>query len=257
MEPWRVLIADDEPPARKKLRELFASAPDFVVARECADGDETLRALADERFDLVLLDVQMPGRGGLEVVRALGPARLPPLVFVTAFDEHAVRAFELAALDYLLKPFDRERFQAMLARARREIGRASSAHARRLEALLAELDRKQPPLALRSGGRTVRFEPGEVEWIEAADNYLRLHGPQGERLVRGTVGAMEALLAARGFVRVHRSLLVNERAVRELLPHKGGDLELVLASGTRLLVGRSYRRALEARWHGRRLEPEG
>src|SRR6185503_5390989 len=148
MERFRVLIADDEPPALGKLRALFAREPDFAVACECTDGLEAERALAGERFDLALLDVQMPGRSGLDVVRAVGPARLPPVVFVTAFDEHAVRAFELHALDYLLKPYDRERFQLMLTRARREIGRASSAHTSRLEALLAELDRRCVPFVL-------------------------------------------------------------------------------------------------------------
>lgn len=256
MERFRVLLADDEPHALGRLRELFARAPDFAVARECADGLAAERALADERFDLALLDVQMPGRSGLDVVRAVGPARLPPVVFVTAFDEHALRAFELHALDYLLKPFDRKRFELMLARARREIGRASSQHARRLEALLAELDRRSAPLVLRSGGRTLLLDPGEVEWIEAADNYLRLHGPGTERLVRGTLGAMEQLLLPHGFLRVHRSVLVNERALRELLPRRSGALTLVLASGAQLVCGRRHRHALEERWRGKRLGSE-
>jgi two-component system LytT family response regulator len=256
MEPFRVLLADDEPPALKKLRELFAGVPDFVVARECADGEAAERALTEERFDLALLDVQMPGKTGIDVVRAVGAARLPPIVFVTAYDEHAVRAFELHALDYLLKPFDRERFQLTLARARRELALASADHAARLEALLVELDKKTAPLVLRSGGRSLVLDPDEVEWIEAADNYLRLHGPSGERLVRGTLNAMEEKLAAKGFVRVHRSRLVNAVAVRELLPQRGGELLLVLASGTRLLASRSYRAAIEARWPGRPLGSE-
>ena len=253
MEPFRVLLADDEPPARKKLRELFARTADFVVARECEDGDEAASALSGERFDLALLDVQMPGKSGLEVVRAVGAARVPPVVFVTAFDEYALRAFDLHALDYLLKPFERERFELMLTRARREIGRGSSAHARRLEALLAELDRKTEPIVLRSGARRLLFDPDEVEWIEGADNYLRLHAGGVERLVRGTLSSMEALLASHGFLRIHRSLLVNERVVRELVPQRGGELALVLASGVRLVAGRSYRRAIEERWRGRRL----
>ena len=248
-QPLRVLLADDEPPALKKLRDLFEREPDFVVARECADGEECVRALSRESFDLLLLDVQMPGCSGLDVVRTIGPGRLPPVVFVTAFDEHAVRAFELHALDYLLKPFDRERFQTMLARARREIGRSSDAHARRLMRLLDEVGR-EGPLVLSSRGRTVLVDPREVEWVAAADNYLRLHGAGTERLVRGTLGAMEELLAPRGFLRVHRSLLVNERAVREVLPRKSGELTLVLASGARLVSGRSYRRAIQARLRG-------
>ena len=256
MEPFRVLLADDEPPARKKLRELFAREPDFVVALECADGDDTARALTDGRFDLVLLDVQMPGKSGLEVVRAVGAARLPPVVFVTAFDEHPLEAFELHALDYLHKPFDRERFQAMLARARREIGRASSAHVERLEALLAQLERKGAPIVLRTGARRLVLDPREIGWIEGADNYLRLHGGGKERLVRGTLSEMEMLLAPHGFLRVHRSLLVNEHVVRELLPKKSGELTLVLIDGTRLVASRSHRQSIEERWRGRRLGKE-
>ncbi|MCE9593091.1 MAG: LytTR family DNA-binding domain-containing protein [Planctomycetes bacterium] len=256
MEPLRVLIVDDEPPARKKLRDLLASECDFLVARECEDGDRAVEALRDESFDLALLDVQMPGRSGLDVVRDTGPARMPPTVFVTAFDEYAVRAFELHALDYLLKPFDRERFRAMLARARREIALKGDAHARRLEALVAELGATSlvtEPIVLRSGARTVLVAPEEFEWIEAADNYVRLRGPGGERLVRGTLDAIEALLAPRGYLRIHRSLLVNTTAVRELARQKSGELVLLLASGARLECGRTYRNALERRWPSKRL----
>lgn len=256
MEPLRVLIVDDEPPARKKLRDLLATERDFVVARECEDGECAVAALRAEEFDLALLDVQMPGRSGLDVVRDTGSTRMPTTVFVTAFDEYAVRAFELHALDYLLKPFDRERFRTMLARARREIALRSDAHARRLEALVADLGATaavEPAIVLRSGSRTVLVAPDEFEWIEAADNYVRLRGRGGERLVRGTLDAIEALLAPRGYLRIHRSFLVNTTAVRELARKKGGELVLWLASGARLECGRTYRDVLERRWPSKRL----
>ncbi len=251
MSAFRVLIVDDEPPARRKLRALFERASDFTVAGECADGDEAVQRLSSEDFDLVLLDVRMPGRSGLEVVRAVGSARLPPIVFVTAFDDHAVQAFELHALDYLLKPFGRERFEAMLARARLEIvERRRGDLAMRLERLLAETARAQPPepLALRAGGRTLLVAPLEIEWISAADNYLRVHLEGAAHLVRGTLGALEKRLAPHGFLRIHRSLLVNPQVVRQLLPQRSGEVKLVLRDGTVLVSARAYRRALAQRW---------
>ena len=253
MKPFRVLIVDDEPPARRKLRDLFAGAPDFALAGECEDGDQAVARLASEDFDLVLLDVRMPGRSGLEVVRAVGPANLPPVVFVTAFDDHAVEAFELHALDYLLKPFDRARFQAMLARARAEIAeRRRGGLAVRLERLLAESARLHPsePLVLRAGGRKLLVDPSEIEWVAAADNYLRVHVAGAEHLVRGTLAALEKCLAPHGHLRVHRSLLVHPRAVRQLLPQRSGEVKLVLRDGTVLVAARTYRRALAERWPG-------
>ena len=251
MSAFRVLIVDDEPPARARLRALLAGAADFAVAGECADGDEAVARLVGEDFDLVLLDVRMPGRDGLEVVRAVGPGNLPPVVFTTAFDDHAVAAFELAALDYLLKPFDRERFAAMLSRARKEIlERRRGGLAARLERLLAETGRAPPPepLVLRTGARTLVVDPREIEWVAAADNYLRVHVPGAEHLVRGTLTALERRLAPHGFLRVHRSLLVNPAAVRQLLPQRGGETQLVLRDGTVLVAARPYRRALARRW---------
>lgn len=248
MTPLRVLIADDEPPARRKLRALLEAEPDFALACECADGLEAVAHLRDEAFDLALLDVRMPGLDGLEVVRAVGPERLPPVVFVTAHDDRAVQAFELHALDYLLKPYDAERFAAMLARARREIaGRRQGELARRLEGLLAEGARGAPePLVLRSSGRTLVLDPLEIDWVEAADNYLRLHVGGQEHLVRGTLLGLEQRLALHGFLRIHRSLLANPRRVRSLRPLRGGEVELVLREGAVLTSGRSYRRAILA-----------
>lgn len=251
MTPFRVLIVDDEPPARRRLRALFAGVGDFELAGECEDGDQAVARLTSEAFDLVLLDVRIPGRDGLEVVRAVGPANLPPVVFVTAFDDHAVAAFELHALDYLLKPFERARFEAMLARARHEIvERRRAGLAERLERLLAEAARTRPsePLVLRTGGRRLLVQPAEIEWIEAADNYLRVHLAGEVHLVRGTLGALAQRLARDGFLRVHRSLLVHPRVVRQLLPQRSGEVKLVLRDGTVLVAARSSRAALARCW---------
>lgn len=251
MKPHRVLIADDEPPARRRLRASFAHASDFVVAGECADGPEAVARLLDEDFELVLLDVRMPGLDGFDVVRAVGLERLPPIVFVTAHDDHAVGAFELHALDYLLKPYDAERFAVMLARARQEIGeRRRGGLIRRLERLLSEHARSgaPEPLVLKASGRTLVLHPFEIEWIEAADNYCRVHGGGVEHLVRATLLAMEERLGVHGFLRIHRSLLVNPGAVRQLRPRRGGEIELALRSGTVLTSGRGYRQAILARW---------
>jgi len=253
MKRHRVLIVDDEPPARARLRALVAEQPDFEAVGECADGPEAIARLRSEPHDLVLLDVRMPGCSGFDVVRAVGAARLPPVVFITAYDEHALEAFELEALDYLLKPVDRERFTAALARSRREIlERRGGRLAARLEALLARIDRAREAgneaLVLRERGRTLVVEPREIEWIEAADNYLRVHAGAREHLVRGTLGAMEERLAPHGFLRIHRSLLVNPDVVRELCRRSGGEVELLLRGGVRLVSSRQYRRAIESRW---------
>lgn len=246
----RVLIVDDEPPARARLRALLAEHPGFAPPVECGDGLAALERLASEAFDLVLLDVRMPGCSGLDVVQRVGAERLPPIVFVTAHDEHAVRAFELCALDYLLKPFDRARFAAMLARARRAIdAREGGALAIRLEGLLAELARVRPePLVLRTSGHTAVVDPTEIRWVEAADNYVRVHARGRELLVRGTLGALETRLEPHGFLRIHRSRLVHPDRVRALRPLPGGETELELDDGTRLVAARAQRRRLVERW---------
>ena len=251
MTARRVLIVDDEPPARRRLRALCAAAQDIEVVDQCADGPAAVARLREGGIDLVLLDVGLPGQSGLEVVRAVGPERMPAVVFVTAHGDHALTAFELHALDYLLKPFERERFEAMLIRARVEVeARRNGERAARLERLLAEAPRSvsAEPLVLRCGGRTVLADPSEIRWVEAADNYLRVHLSGRDALVRGTLHELAARLAAHGFLRIHRSLLVNPRAVRELRPRPGGEVALVLEDGTVLVSARGYRQAIAERW---------
>lgn len=247
MSALRVLLADDEPPARRRLRDLLASEPDVVVAAESVDGPDTVRALLEHELDAVFLDVQMPGLDGFEVLRAVGAEAMPAVVFVTAYDQHALRAFEVSAVDYLLKPFDRRRFAAALARLRL---RARDARDR---GRLAELERAaggaRPPelLAARAGGRAAFVRPDEVDWLRAAGNYVRLHAGGRELLARGTLAGMLERLAPVGLVRIHRSVAVNPGRVAEVAPLEGGDLEVRLRDGTRLRASRRYRAALDAR----------
>jgi two-component system LytT family response regulator len=245
-----VLIVDDEPLARKRLRDLLAGETGWRIAGECADADEAERALAADRIHLVLLDVRLPGRSGVELLRALGP-RAPAAIFTTAYDEHALAAFELAALDYLTKPIERARFAAALERAARTLDAREPSAPRDVDARLARLEeallRSDERLTVRSGGRIVRLVPREIEWAEAQGNYVLLASGADTHLVRATLAELEARLAPHGFLRVHRSHLVRADAVRELRPRQDGDWWVVLASGKVLASSEAYRATLRAR----------
>lgn len=265
--PIRVAIVDDERLARERLRRLAEAEPDLEVALVCRDGDEAVQGIVEERPELVFLDVQMPGRDGFGVVEALlerlGAEQLPVIVFVTAFQEHALRAFEAQALDYLVKPFDDERFAATLARARRRIGQerlgAAAAQFRAVlglarggegaadpasaspEAPAGRLDR----IVLKTGDR-VRLVPAEtVDWIEADGVYARLHLGAQSYLIRTAMHELEARLDGRRFARIHRSSIVNLDRVKELRELHRGEWEVVLADGTRLKLSRSRKAHLE------------
>ena len=179
MKKIRTLVVDDEPLARERLAGLLASQPDIEIVAQCRDGEEAVTAVIDHAPDLVFLDVQMPQMNGFEVIEAVGGDRMPPVIFVTAYDQHALRAFEVRALDYLLKPFDRERFNEALQRARRQIERAETGDlGRRLLALVKDLRRDQPRaerLVVKSGGRLFFLRTDEIDWVEAAGNYVRVH----------------------------------------------------------------------------------
>ena len=235
--PIRAVVVDDEPLARAGMRTLLEDDPDLVVVAECANGHEAVEALRAHAPDLVLLDVQMPGLDGFGVVREIGADRMPVVVFATAFDQYALRAFEARALDYLLKPFTDERFRDVLGRAKEQVrqrraGASSAAPAPRLE--------------VRLGNRVAYVRLDDVDWIEAADYYARLHVGAASHLVRETMQELEARLDARRFVRVHRSAIVNVDRVRELRAVAVGRHEVVLRDGTRLPLSRS-RRELVAR----------
>ncbi|MDQ3212364.1 MAG: response regulator, partial [Acidobacteriota bacterium] len=209
----RVIVADDEPLARQRLLMLLALEDWVEVVAECPDGPSTRSAIETLRPDLVFLDVQMPGASGFELIEAIGAQRMPFVIFVTAFDNYALRAFDVHALDYLLKPFDKDRFRKALSRARDQLERRSSGD---LEKHLLELmhGRKPPPhpldrFVVKASGRIFFVRPAEIEWIEAAGNYVKLHVGTDAHLFRETMNAVEARLDADVFFRIHRSHIVN------------------------------------------------
>jgi two-component system LytT family response regulator len=225
---------DDEALARKNLLSLLEAEADFEIAGECADGRSAVRSIAALEPDLVFLDVQMPGMTGFEVLEALGHERLPAVVFVTAFDQFAVKAFDAEALDYLLKPFRRERFQETLTRVRRGLVTRSAVK------LLAPARAAPDRMVVRCGDRLVFVPFEELEFIRASANYVRLHLGLKTYDVRETIAAMESRLPGERFVRIHRSFIVNLAAVRELYHAGGGEYLVILRSDKQLPVGSSY-----------------
>ena len=241
----RTLVVDDEAPARRRIRRLLADEPDVTIVGECGDGASAVSAIASTRPDLVFLDVQMPERDGFDVVKAIPAKGLPAILFVTAYDQYALRAFDVHAVDYLLKPFTGERFRTALARARERI--ASRVPDPALAGLAADL-RRRPAyvtrLPVRTAGRTVFVDLVAVDWLEAADNYVRLHVQRREYLVRETLAALDAQLDPARFARIHRSVIVNIARVAEVRPVSHGDAEVLLRDGTRLAVSRTWRHRL-------------
>ena len=245
MEKIRALIVDDEALARRRLRRFLAEVPDVEVVGECEDGRRAVTLVRSLAPDLLFLDVQMPLLDGFGVIRELGAGSVPAVVFVTAFDQFALRAFEAHALDYLLKPFGRERFLQAVGRARRQVGDANVR--RRLDALVGELTerpRHATRLAVKARGRTVFLSADEIDWVGAADNYLELHAGPNTFVVRETLSQLESKLDPRRFVRIHRSTLVNVERVREMHPLFAGDQIVVLHDGTKLQVSRTHRQRL-------------
>ncbi len=245
----RTLIVDDEPLARGRLRTLLAVEPDIEIIGEAGDGREAAAAIESARPDLVFLDIQMPELDGFGVVETIRSARTPEIIFVTAFSQHALRAFEVHALDYLLKPFDRERFQVALGRARTRLAQARSDElSQRLTALLAEMRpeaRAADRLAVKSGGRVLFLKLADIDWIEAADNYVNLHVGAESHLLRETMTALEARLDASQFLRINRSTIVNVERIKELQPMFHGDYAVILRNGSRLSLSRGYRDKLQ------------
>jgi two-component system, LytTR family, response regulator len=240
----RALIVDDERLARLKLRRFLDEEPDIDVVGECASGVEAVDRIRSEQPDLVFLDIQMPGLDGFAVLREVRKREVGPggrVIFVTAHDEHAVRAFEVEALDYLLKPFDRARFQQTLDRVRRErrqtLDEKIASLLERIERPAERLDR----ILLRSEGRMTFLKLREVDWIEADDNYLRLHAGRETHLVRDTLRRLEPRLDPRLFLRIHRSTIVNVEAIAEIRSLFHGDYDVLLRDGTTLPVGRTWR----------------
>jgi len=247
----RTLIVDDEPLARERLAGLLAAEPDIEIVGQCRDGEEAVKAILEHTPDLVFLDIQMPQMNGFEVIEAVGAEKMPLVIFVTAHDQHALRAFQVRALDYLLKPFDRDRFRDALERARKQVERDDSGEiGRRLLALVKDLRRDQPRtdrLVVKSGGRLFFLRADEIDWVEAAGNYVRLHVGSTSYLLRETMNAIEGRLDPEKFFRIHRCRIVNMERIQELQPWLNGEYAVLLRTGTRLTLSRGYREKLQER----------
>ena len=262
-----VLIVDDEPPSRARLRRLIAHEPDLRLIGECANGEEAVAAIRAGEPRLVFLDVDTPDMSGFDVLEALPPARRPAVVFVTAYDEFAVRAFEVHALDYLLKPYDADRFATALARARAHLLAGEDPALRPLAALLEEvrarqrvmqrdLKRREPTyperLVVREGAELLFVHVREVDWISSADNYVELHLGPRKHLLRETMAGVERRLDPEHFVRIRRDAIVNLDRVRSVRSGETGEPEIVMRDGSTHRLGRSYRARVTARWQGHR-----
>ena len=271
MTKIRTVVVDDEPMARERIVGLLNQEKDIEVVGEYADGTQAVSAIQQQHPDLVFLDVQMPACDGFGVIQQLGPEQVPAVVFVTAYDEYALKAFEVHAIDYLLKPFGRDRFQETLKHARSSLDRQRAGDlGRRLLALVGppspdgtvprfggtgprasagpaayreglKLDR----LVVKSGGRVFFLRTEDIDWIEAAGNYVRLHMGVESHLFRETMNNIEARLDTARFVRVHRSRIVNTDRIKELQPASTGEYVVLLHTGARLPLSRGYRDKLQ------------
>ncbi|MDX1392904.1 MAG: LytTR family DNA-binding domain-containing protein [Gemmatimonadota bacterium] len=263
--PIRTLIVDDEPLARTRIRALLETDAEIEVVGECADGEEAVAAILDARPDLLFLDVEMPRKDGFAVLGELSGDEIPFVVFVTAYDEYAIRAFDVHAIDYLLKPYEDERFRAALSRAKTEAGhRRDSEFAGRVAEMLrarevgpgtgsdeepdrvdGDADGRLERLVVKRAGRVRFVDVDSIDWLEAADYYVRVHVGETSHLVRTTMKQLEADLDPTRFVRIHRSTIVRVGFIRELEPYFGGEYVVVLADGTRRSLSRSRRKRLE------------
>jgi two-component system LytT family response regulator len=232
----RALVVDDEPLARRNVTVLLRADPDVGPIDECASGLEAIEVLRESKPDLLFLDVQMPECDGFDVLEMMGPDLPPAVIFVTAHDEYALRAFEAGALDYLLKPFDDARFARALDRAREKLARPAPAQrpaARRL--------------VVRTPGQLLFLDAAEIDWIEAASYYACLHVGKATHIIRRTLSELERDLGEERFVRIHRSIIVNLERIRGLELQTTGDYEVSLKSGERLRLSRRFRKRLQER----------
>lgn len=247
----KVLIVDDEPLAREGLRLMLATQPDVLVVGECGNGEEAVTAIGALQPELVFLDINMPLLDGIAVVEQVGPAHMPLVCFLTAYDEYAVTAFKLNALDYLLKPVTDQRLLESLQRARGELqNRQQLNQQAQLTRLLEQLSVQgktaaaQERLMIRSAGHVYFLKPADISWVQAEGDYVTIHATGKSHLVRETMKEMEDKLKAHGFQRVHRSSLVNLNAIRELVADHNGDYQVVLRDDTRMKLSRAYREEL-------------
>jgi two-component system, LytTR family, response regulator len=244
----RLVIVDDEPLGRTVIREMLRGEAELEVVGECANGHEAVAVIQAQKPDLVFLDVQMPEVDGFEVLSALAAQPLPLIIFVTAYDQYAVRAFEVHAVDYLLKPFDRERFSKALQRAKSYLQQARGNEVN--ERILALLEERQAKpkhlerLVIKANGRVFFLKTDEIDWIEAEGNYVCLHVKRESYLLRETISGLEVQLDPQKFSRIHRSQIVNLDRIKELQPWSHGEYHVLLQDGTQLTLSRSYREHL-------------
>ena len=247
--PIRVLLVDDEPLARGMLREMLAGDPHAQIVGESGNGRDALEAIRKESPDLIFLDVQMPELGGFDVLASLGKENIPYVIFVTAYDQYAVRAFEVQALDYLLKPFDQERFDVSWQRAKAQLLRDRNGGVdERILALLEELKSGKnylERLVVKAAGRIYFVDASEIDWIEAEGNYVSVHSGKKTHLLRETISSLEAQLDPRKFVRIHRSSIIRLDFIQELQPWFHGEYHVILQDGTQLTLSRNHRDKLQ------------
>jgi two-component system, LytTR family, response regulator len=246
MRRIRTLIVDDERLARDKIRTLLASDDEIEVVGECANGLEAVATVRKRKPDLLLLDIEMPGANGFEVLQRLRGERLPMVVFITAHDEYAVRAFEVEAVDYVMKPFDRKRFLDALRRAKRQLAEDGGESESRILRLLERVVKTQRERALdhfvvKARDRTFLIAVSDVDWIEAQGKYVRLHVGGASHLVRESITEVEERLDGRKFLRIHRGTIVNVKRIAEMHRGFGGGIFVVLKDGTKLTMSRRYR----------------
>jgi len=254
----KTLIVDDEPLARRNLRVLLERDPQIEILDECRNGREAVKAINTLSPDLIFLDIQMPEMDGFDVLERVGPAHIQAIIFVTAFDQYALKAFDVHALDYLLKPFDDERFARALDRAKSQIAaREINQLSERLLALLEarETERKGSKgeeryltrLMIKASSRVMLLKVDEIDFIEADGNYAKLHTGRKTHLLREKMNDLEGRLDPAKFVRIHRSIIVNLERIKEMHPHFNGDYVVVLEDGRQLKLSRTRREQLEAR----------
>ena len=242
--PIRAVIVDDEPLARKRILDLLRDNTDIRVVGECGSGNAAMELLEREKPDLMFLDVQMPEVDGFELLEA-AEASVPAVIFVTAYDKYALRAFDAQAVDYLLKPFNEARFQQALQRAKEKIGKATAGPMNaELLSLLKDVQAGRKPaerLVIKSGGRVLFLKAAEIDYVEAAGNYLNLYVGKETHLIRETMQSLEARLDPERFLRIHRSTIVNLERIKELQPWFGGEYVVILRDGRKLTLSRTYR----------------
>ena len=261
MTPLRVLIVDDEPIARRGIATLLADDPEVEVIGQLGDGRSAIEAIRSLEPDIVFLDIQMPELDGFDVVDQVGVDAVGAIVIVTAYDEYAIRAFDVSAVDYLLKPFDRERFSAALDRAKKALRTRESGDLHdRVDALLRMLEtpsgapaperKPMQRIVVKDAGRVMFVRPGEIDWIDAAGNYVQLHVAAARHLLRETMSGIEARLDPEKFIRISRSIIVNLDRVKEVQPLFNGSYLFLLQDGTKLESSRRYRARLSALFDG-------